>query len=112
MATSVHVPINLLLAVDQRARTLKLSRNRLIVQALQREVTVGTEWSPGFFEQLAAPEPSLVAAADDMLLAIQTQRHTSPGAVLVTANLKHPLRIAGIRIEDWSLPLDTLKDRL
>jgi len=76
MPTSVHIPKPLLVAVDRRARALKISRNRLIVQALQREVTAGTDWSPGFFERLASPEPAVQARADEMLRAIQGQRRS------------------------------------
>jgi hypothetical protein len=76
MPTSVHIPKPLLIAVDRRARALKISRNRLIVQALKREVTTGTDWSPGFFEQLALPGAAVEAATDEMLLAIQSQRRS------------------------------------
>jgi hypothetical protein len=71
MATSVHIPKPLLEAVDRRARALKISRNRLIVQALEREVTQGAEWSPGFFSRLEAPSSELKSAVDDMESAIQ-----------------------------------------
>jgi hypothetical protein len=71
MATSVHIPKPLLEAVDRRARALKISRNRLIVQALEREVTQGAEWSPGFFSRLEAPSPEVKSAVDDMESAIQ-----------------------------------------
>jgi len=70
MATSVHIPKPLLIAVDRRARALRISRNRLIVQALQRELTAG------FFERLASPEPAVQVAADEMLRAIQGQRRS------------------------------------
>ena len=76
MPTSVHIPKPLLIAVDRRARALKISRNRLIVQALQREVTAGADWSPGFFEQLTSADPAVEVAADEMLRAIQSQRRS------------------------------------
>jgi len=76
MPTSVHIPKPLLIAVDRRARALKISRNRLIVQALQREVTAGADWSPGFFERLASPEPTVQVAADEMLRAIRSRRRS------------------------------------
>jgi hypothetical protein len=76
MPTSVHIPKPLLVAVDRRARALKISRNRLIVQALEREVTSGTDWSPGFFERLASPEPELEAAVTEMSKAIQRNRRS------------------------------------
>lgn len=50
MPTSVHIPKPLLAAVDRKAKELRISRNRLIVQVLERELE--REWSPGFFEKL------------------------------------------------------------
>lgn len=67
MATSVHIPQPLLEAVDRKARALKMSRNRLIVRALERELTQRSDWSPGFFEQLSAVDPETVAAVDELL---------------------------------------------
>ena len=74
MATSVHLPKPLLDAVDRRARALRISRNRLIMLALERELTEGSDWSEGFFEELAAPDASTARAADEMLRAIQAGR--------------------------------------
>lgn len=76
MATSVHIPKPLLVAVDRKAHALKISRNRLIIQALQREVAQGAEWSPGFLEQLAGTEPGLEDATDEMLRIIRKQRRS------------------------------------
>ena len=76
MPTSVHIPKPLLVAVDRKARALKISRNRLIVQALEREMTQGSDWSPDFFGQLAKPEPAVAAAAEEMLRTIQSQRRS------------------------------------
>jgi len=76
MPTSVHIPKPLLVAVDRRARALKISRNRLIVQALEREVTEGSTWSPDFFVQLESTEADVEKAADEMLEVIQSQRRS------------------------------------
>jgi hypothetical protein len=76
MPTSVHIPKPLLVAVDRRARALKISRNRLIIQALEREVKGGTEWSPGFFERLEGAEPELGATVDRMLGEIHRGRRS------------------------------------
>jgi metal-responsive CopG/Arc/MetJ family transcriptional regulator len=78
MATSIHIPKPLLEAVDRKARALKMSRNRLIVRALERELTPGADWSPGFFEQLAAVEPETVAAVDEMLSSVHKARTSKP----------------------------------
>lgn len=57
MATSVHIPKPLLAAVDRKARTLRISRNRLIIQALEHEVEE-RGWSPGFFDQMRGDDPA------------------------------------------------------
>lgn len=74
MATSVHIPKALLEAVDRRARALKVSRNKLIVQALERELTGGADWPPGFFEEIEKADPDLVVAVDEMAEAIRARR--------------------------------------
>jgi len=76
MSTSVHIPRPLLVAVDRKARALKISRNRFIVRALEREVTQGESWSPGFFDRLASADPGVVEAADEMLKAIHGHRRS------------------------------------
>jgi predicted transcriptional regulator len=74
MPTSVHIPKPLLEAVDRRARALKVSRNRLIVQALERELQEGTAWSPDFFARLAAPPADIASAVEEMEEAIRQGR--------------------------------------
>jgi hypothetical protein len=76
MPTSVHIPKPLLDAVDRKARGLQISRNRLIIGALEREVTQGSDWSPGFFAQLSAVDADTAAAADEMLAAIRARRRS------------------------------------
>jgi len=76
MPTSVHIPKPLLVAVDRRARALKISRNRLIVQALEREVAEGSTWTPGFFEQLESTSVDVEGAAEEMLKTIGAQRRS------------------------------------
>ena len=76
MPTSVHIPKPLLAAVDRKARSLKISRNRLIVQTLESEVARGSAWSPGFFSRLESPEAGVEDAAEEMLKAIQGRRHS------------------------------------
>lgn len=62
MPTSVHIPKPLLLAVDRRARALK--------------VTAGADWPAGFFEELGRVQPELVSAVDEMTRAIQANRRS------------------------------------
>jgi hypothetical protein len=49
---------------------LKVSRNRLIVQALEREVAEGSNWSADFFASLESSEAGVEEAAEEMLNAI------------------------------------------
>ena len=78
MATSVHLSRSLLDAVDKRARTLQISRNRLIVRALERELTRNSEWSPGFFEGLSRPDPETSQAIDELLRTVRRARRSKP----------------------------------
>jgi metal-responsive CopG/Arc/MetJ family transcriptional regulator len=77
VATSVHIPKPLLAAVDRKAKELRISRNRLIVRALEREVSEG-EWSPMFLERLMDVDDHVEQAVDDMATAIQKGRRSKP----------------------------------
>jgi metal-responsive CopG/Arc/MetJ family transcriptional regulator len=77
MPTSVHLPPKLLEAVDRKAKSLRISRNQLVVQALEREVQDG-EWSAGFFERLANADSETSRAVDDMMRDIRKARRSKP----------------------------------
>ncbi|HZR71057.1 MAG TPA: hypothetical protein VFB01_18610 [Burkholderiales bacterium] len=70
----MHIPKPLLAEVDRRARELGVSRNRVIVRALERDLRDRTEWSPRFFDRLATQGPRHAAAVDEMLHAIRGAR--------------------------------------
>ena len=53
MSTTIHLPPDLLAAVDRQARDLDMSRNRYIMRALERALATETQWSPGLVEELA-----------------------------------------------------------
>jgi len=74
--TSVHIPKKLLAAVDRKARALKISRNRLIIHALEKE-TEQRGWPPGFLEYLSTPDPELENAVDEMMAGIRATRSGS-----------------------------------
>ena len=74
MPTSVHLPKALVDAVDRRARALRISRNQLVVRALQHEVDGGADWSPGFFARLSDVAPGTAAEVDDLLAAVRRAR--------------------------------------
>lgn len=61
-------------AVDRRARALKISRNRLIVLALEKALAEGSEWSAGFFEELEHTDPAHARAVGEMLHEVRARR--------------------------------------
>ena len=76
MATSVHLPKQLLAAADRKARALGISRNQLVVRALERELSGAADWSPGFFERLSQTDKEAAEAVDDLLRAVHAARRS------------------------------------
>ena len=76
MPTSIHIPKPLLAAVDRKARALRVSRNRFIIGALQRELSPGARWSPGFFERLGDVDDESARSVDALLAAVTTARRS------------------------------------
>ncbi len=76
MPTSVHLPDTLLEAVDRKARALRVSRNQLVVRALEREVRDGSDWSPGFFERLSQRDEETADAVDELVREVRKGRRS------------------------------------
>ena len=76
MSTTVHIPKALLEAVDRKAENLNISRNRLIVRVLEREVTPGSDWSPGFLSRMKSVDKGTATAVNEMLSAIGMARRS------------------------------------
>ena len=76
MATSVHIPRHLLEAVDRKARALGVSRNRLLLRALERELAPNAGWTPGFFEALASVSPETASAVEELHAEIRRARRS------------------------------------
>lgn len=55
MTTTVHLPERLLERVDARAKALGVSRNRVIVDALERTLGSKHAWPPELVRMLEAP---------------------------------------------------------
>lgn len=68
MPTTVHIPDTLLKSVDRRARALGVSRNRLIVRALEQAVSERSTLTPEFLERLRRVDEDTAAAVDDLVL--------------------------------------------
>jgi hypothetical protein len=51
-----------------------MSRNQLIIRALEREVAAGSSWSAGFFERLEETDRETEKAVDELLQVIRAAR--------------------------------------
>lgn len=70
MATTIHLPSELLTLVDRRAEERGISRNLYIRKALERVVAEEQEWSPSFLAELR--KTSVDLAMQDILEPIAT----------------------------------------
>jgi hypothetical protein len=78
MPTTVHIPAALLKSVDRRAKALGVSRNRLIVKALERAVSDRVTWAPEFLEQLRTVDEDTGHAVDELLNSVKQARRSKP----------------------------------
>ena len=76
MATTVHIPPALLQSVDRRAKALRISRNRVIVSALEQAVNQPSAWTPEFLKELQRVDDLLPDAVDDLVAAIKRGRRS------------------------------------
>lgn len=76
MLTRVHLPKTLLAAVDRKAKALRISRNQLVVRALEREVGDSSDWSPGFFERLCEHDRTTANAVDALVREVRKARRS------------------------------------
>jgi metal-responsive CopG/Arc/MetJ family transcriptional regulator len=76
MPTTVHIPAVLLKSVDRRAKALGVSRNRLIVRALEKAVNERSGWAPEFLERLRTVDRETSRAVDELLAAVQEGRRS------------------------------------
>ena len=82
MATSVHLPKILLEAVDRKARALRISRNQLVVRALEQDLRGSTGWSPGFFDRLSNVDPDTAETVEALLQNVLKSRRSKPARPL------------------------------
>jgi hypothetical protein len=53
-----------------------MSRNALIVKALEQAVAQGSDWPPGFFDRLGVADDNVQNAVDEMMRAIEAGRRS------------------------------------
>jgi metal-responsive CopG/Arc/MetJ family transcriptional regulator len=75
MATTIHVPLRLLERADKRAKALGVSRNRLILDALEASLGTNEAWSPELVGMLARPlSPNTAKELARSLVAVRRLR--------------------------------------
>jgi predicted transcriptional regulator len=79
---SVHLPADLLAAVDARARRLGLSRSGYITEALRRDAEPAGGWSPGFLSALRSVDDDRFGAGDELAAALRRRRSRKAAPVL------------------------------
>ena len=77
MPTTIHIPDALLERVDTRAKTLGISRNRLILEALEEKLGARDEWAPELVQMLADPVASAAGNELEESLAVVRSRRSS-----------------------------------
>ena len=76
MPTTVHVPPALLKSVDRRAKALGLSRNRMIVRALEQAVSDRSRWAPEFLQRLRAVDRATAEAVEELINDVKRGRRS------------------------------------
>lgn len=64
-------------SVDRRAKALGISRNRLIVRALQQAARARSSWAPEFLERLRNVDRETREAVDELLVAVKGARRSA-----------------------------------
>lgn len=82
MPTTVHVPPALLKSVDRRARALGVSRNKLIIRALERAVADRSTWDPEFLQRLLEVDPAINEAVDRLVKDVTSRRRSKDAPAL------------------------------
>ena len=76
MPTTIHIPDELLESIDRRARALGISRNRLIVAAIEEAVRKPAAWTDEFLTRLRQVDGDTSHAVDDLLISIRQARRS------------------------------------
>ncbi len=78
-STTIHIPPELLEAVDSRARAEGVSRNRFILRALQSTLEREARWSPGFLVELRRPLSKSDSEAVDSMVSNVISKRSNKG---------------------------------
>ena len=80
--TTIHVPENVLRLLDIRAKALGVSRNRVILSALESSLGSRRQWPPELVEMLAHPlEAASAKLLDQTMHVVRRRRRSRPRAI-------------------------------
>ncbi len=92
-STSVHLPDDLVAALDRLAAERGVSRNRLIVESCRRLVAGRVEWPEGYLAAAGTPIGDLDVAIGAIAVVA--------GARVATLSTRHFERLDGLAAESW-----------
>jgi metal-responsive CopG/Arc/MetJ family transcriptional regulator len=82
MSATIHIPNVLLKSVDRRAKSLGVSRNRLIVSALERLVDERPQWSADFLARLRKVDSVTIRSVEALQRDVKRLRRSRPPRAL------------------------------
>ena len=75
MTTTIHLPDELLARLDARAQARGVSRNRLIREAVEASLGLGSSWPPELVAMLGKPlDPDTAELLDGSLASVRANR--------------------------------------
>lgn len=78
MPATIHIPAVLMRSVERRAKSLGVSRNRLIVSALERVVDERPQWSSEFLTRLRRVDIATVRSVEALQRDVKRLRRSRP----------------------------------
>ncbi len=78
MTTTIHVPAKLLDRIDSRAKALGVSRNRVILTALEASLAGREDWPPELIAMLTQPPDAKTADLFDATMRAALKRRSRP----------------------------------
>jgi len=86
MGTSIHIPPLILKQLDDRAKSLKISRNKLILRAINRSLIEEVTWSDALLSGLEKPLAEDLAELFESSLDEVRDRRRSKAAIAFSYN--------------------------
>jgi len=80
MPTTIHIPQELLKALDQKSRNVHMSRNKYICALIQKDLC--SAWPESFLKKKFAPKKDLTEGVEELMKNIKSHRHNKKSTSL------------------------------